>query len=486
MPTPVSLLALALAGCSSPGEPVAPTTLDQAFERAATDYDVPRDLLVSISWAQTRLRDRAGAEAVDGGVSIMHLQADGDAPSLDRAAELLGEDPDDLVLDPVLSVRGAAAILRQWADEQGQLQGQPVDELQEWFPVVARYAGASDEQVSLGFADQVFDLMQWGFLAQASTGDWLEVRPHEMAWRTNWQAISGSALATQYVAASSSNYTNGSRTSVSQIVIHTMEGSYSGSISWLQNPAAGASAHYCVRSSDGEITQMVDEEDTAWHAGHWETNQASIGIEHEGYVSDPGTWYTDAMYRSSAALVRDIADRYGIPKDRDHIIGHNEVPGCAYSGGGGSSCHTDPGTGWDWDYFMSLVNESSAGGGSVSTLLPDGPKAGTFEVTAVSARLGQEDRCTGSLSGSATNGNLYLSATCVGERNPDQGELRIAWSGASMGTDISGSVVVDGYSDPWAGTIGADGSVTASMAGAKDLGGDVGVVTYYATIRVLP
>jgi hypothetical protein len=61
------------------------------------------------------------------------------------------------------------------------------------------------------------------------------------------------------------------------------------------------SSHYVVRSSDGQITQMVAEKDTAWHARS--ANPYSIGIEHEGYVDQP-SWFTDAMYRSSAALTR--------------------------------------------------------------------------------------------------------------------------------------------------------------------------------------
>ena len=53
---------------------------------------------------------------------------------------------------------------------------------------------------------------------------------------------------------------------VEGVVIHSMFGSYSGSIQWFKNPNAKASAHYCIRS-DGEITLTVREQDTAWHAG---------------------------------------------------------------------------------------------------------------------------------------------------------------------------------------------------------------------------
>jgi hypothetical protein len=107
-----------------------------------------------------------------------------------------------------------------------------------------------------------------------------------------------------------------------------------------------------VRSGDGAITQSVRDKDVAWHAGNWSYNTQSIGIEHEGYINQ-ASWFTDTMYRSSAALTRHLCDKYRIPKDRAHIIGHIEVPGAD---------HTDPGPHWNWNYYMRLV----AGGWSTT------------------------------------------------------------------------------------------------------------------------
>jgi peptidoglycan hydrolase-like protein with peptidoglycan-binding domain len=45
-----------------------------------------------------------------------------------------------------------------------------------------------------------------------------------------------------------------------------------------------------------------------------------------------------------------IARRYGIPVDRAHIVGHNELPG---------TDHSDPGPTWNWNYYMSLVRGCS-------------------------------------------------------------------------------------------------------------------------------
>lgn len=129
------------------------------------------------------------------------------------------------------------------------------------------------------------------------------------------------------------------------MIIHVTQGSYAGTISWFQNPTSEVSAHYVIRSSDGQITQTVRDRDTAYHAKN--SNASALGIEHEGFVDDP-SWFTDAMYRSSAALTRTLCDTYGIPKDRTHIIGHSEAPG---------SDHTDPGKYWDWNLYMGYVED---------------------------------------------------------------------------------------------------------------------------------
>jgi N-acetyl-anhydromuramyl-L-alanine amidase AmpD len=158
----------------------------------------------------------------------------------------------------------------------------------------------------------------------------------------------------------SGNYTVGrGGNSVQYVIVHVVQGSYSGCISWFKNPSAKVSAHYVV-SKGGSITQMVHESDTAWHAGNWSYNQRSIGIEHEGYVSDPS--FPDAMYRSSADLVKAICNRHGIPKDRQHVIGHVEVPGAT---------HTDPGPNWDWDTFMGYVRDRDSSFGTAPVVEAD-------------------------------------------------------------------------------------------------------------------
>ncbi|CAN5126719.1 hypothetical protein BH09BAC5_BH09BAC5_23080 [soil metagenome] len=167
-------------------------------------------------------------------------------------------------------------------------------------------------------------------------------------------------------AAASCNYSVGRSSPVLAVTIYDIEGSYAGAISWFQNCNASVSAHYVVRSSDGQITQMVSEANKAWHVGS--ENPYTIGIEHEGYANQNG-WYTNAMYTASAALCLDICNSgYGInpirvawwpwahttyynvstiPGSCTKIKGHQHFP---------NQTHTDPGPNWDWNYFYMLIN----------------------------------------------------------------------------------------------------------------------------------
>ncbi|WP_371483063.1 N-acetylmuramoyl-L-alanine amidase [Kitasatospora sp. NBC_00315] len=155
------------------------------------------------------------------------------------------------------------------------------------------------------------------------------------------------------------NYSVGNRPddgdAIQYIVIHDTEGGFDGSIATFQNPSTQASAHYIVRSSDGHVSQLVATKDVAWHAGNKTVNMHSIGIEHEGYAfpTTKPTWYSEQLYQSSATLTRYLAGRFNVPLDRQHIIGHDDVPGPTESAISGM--HWDPGTFWDWNHYMDLL-----------------------------------------------------------------------------------------------------------------------------------
>ena len=175
-------------------------------------------------------------------------------------------------------------------------------------------------------------------------------------------------------AASASNYTASRSAAVSAVTIHTAQGSYAGTISWFKNASAQVSAHYVIRSSDGQVTQMVRNADTAWHVRN--QNSYTLGIEHEGYI-DNSSWYTNAMYESSAALVRSFCSTYsaiscasaysGASSSGINVLATSvKIKGHQHYSG---QTHTDPGINWNWSKYYALLNPGSGGGTGTVTYL---------------------------------------------------------------------------------------------------------------------
>lgn len=172
-------------------------------------------------------------------------------------------------------------------------------------------------------------------------------------------------------AAASCNYTTGrGGVQISSVTIHYTQGSYAGSIAWFKNCASKVSAHYIIRSFDGQVTQMVWESDKAWHVGA--ANSYTVGIEHEA-MGDIVSYFTSSMYQASAGLVRDICTRRNINPHRvfyrDTLDDGTVLNDGVHSLGGATACtqirghqhypsqtHTDPGQHWDWNLYYKLVN----------------------------------------------------------------------------------------------------------------------------------
>lgn len=137
------------------------------------------------------------------------------------------------------------------------------------------------------------------------------------------------------------NFTDKNDTSKNKyIVIH-----YFGGLSTAKNLAsywagtyAGASAHYAV-GHEGEIFQIVEDDDIAWHCGassykHAECrNTNSIGIEMAVRKKNTATmlatdkdWYfEEATINAAVELTRLLMQKYGIAAD--HVIRHYDVTG---------------------------------------------------------------------------------------------------------------------------------------------------------------
>lgn len=386
--------------------------LQADFAQASQEFGVPENVLLAVSYNQTRWENHDGKVSAQGGYGVMHLTTSVEAQdgrgdgktrkvqitansTLDEASGDLKTDAQTLKKDDAQNIRGAASIL---ATDAKQLNnGQLPSSVDGWYAAVAKYSGATTTEDAQDFADDVYNTMQKGASRKTDDGQQVTLRPSNVSsrhgdmgrlhLRHRVQSQDGVecpiGLNCRFVPAAYAsddandktnygNYDSANRPKdmkINQIVIHDTEGSYDSAISEFQSPTAYVSAHYVIRSSDGAITQMVPTKDVAWHAGNWYTNMHSIGIEHEGFAAAGATWYTEAMYNSSAKLVRYLADKYHIPLDRQHIIGHEEVP--APLPGNVAGMHTDPGPFFDWRHYMDLLHspiasQDKSGGNAVT------------------------------------------------------------------------------------------------------------------------
>ncbi|MEV3988788.1 peptidoglycan recognition family protein [Streptomyces sp. NPDC049837] len=395
------------------GRPPASGALQRDFAAAAAEYGVPQSVLLAVSYLQSRWDGHGGAPSVTGGYGPMHLtdartalasaphhshgaeDARGDAsrsakhvadaelpePSalpprlrtLDRAAELSGLSPERLRTSTSANIRGGAALLAAAQRELGHpASGDPGD----WYGAVARYSGADDTATATTYADDVYDIIRSGERRTTDSGQVVSLAADPGVVPETAQATglglrtartSGTecprTVACEWIPAPYEEFGEGdygnhdkadrpASQSVDYIVVHDTEATWDVTLQLVQDPEY-VSWHYSLRSSDGHIAQHVPLKDVGWHAGNWYVNAKSVGLEHEGFLVSPDAWYTEAMYRTSARLVRYLAKRYGVPLDRQHILGHDNVPGPTAATVRGM--HTDPGPYWDWAHYFELL-----------------------------------------------------------------------------------------------------------------------------------
>lgn len=110
---------------------------------------------------------------------------------------------------------------------------------------------------------------------------------------------------------------------------------------------------------DDRIAGVVPEEYRAWSLADEYWDSVSLTIETANETGAPGWTISEASYHSLAKVVADWCERYDIPLDREHVIGHREV----HSKHGGSYATACPG-GIDLDRVVRDAKAlSSTGGG---------------------------------------------------------------------------------------------------------------------------
>lgn len=124
------------------------------------------------------------------------------------------------------------------------------------------------------------------------------------------------------------NYQPGRTQPVEYIVVH-YTGNWSdtakNNADYFARTVTGTSAHYFV--DEEAVWQSVREEDTAWHCGSSQPvhpacrNANSIGVE----MCNSAGGVPPAVRDRTAALVRELMDKYGVPAER--VLRHYDVTG---------------------------------------------------------------------------------------------------------------------------------------------------------------
>ncbi|MBW8804569.1 MAG: N-acetylmuramoyl-L-alanine amidase [Catenulisporales bacterium] len=389
------------------------TTRQAAFAAAAAEFGVPLPILLSVSYNESLWEAHGGKPSFAGGYGPMNLtnltQDDLNragfsssfrtpdllkAPALHTAAEaaaLAGIDVATAEADDAQNIRAGAALLASYEKQYNHGILPPTRDLPGWTVAVARYSEATETKIAQVFADDVYATIRTGQTVTTQDGQTLSLPSRPWVFdQTNAAARLGlvsvvppadpvhdpaQLTAPECPADISCSYSpNGyyqldpndassygahdpanrpATTDIRYITLHDNEETNDGTLWLFHDPSYFASAHYEVRSEDGHVTQMMPTKDIAWDSANESFYQHSIGIEQEGYALTGATWYSEAMYRSTAALVRYLAAKYGIPLDRQHILGHDDIPGSSNTRI--PTQHWDPGPYWNWSHFMDLL-----------------------------------------------------------------------------------------------------------------------------------
>lgn len=366
--------------------------------------DLPKGILETVSYNNTHMRhltadEPESCQGLPRAYSLMGLILDGKNyfnENLNRVADLSGITATDIMNDPQMAALAYAKAFKLLMDQKiiASVERTTEVSLSILADVFAELTEIPDSGLVNGFARDCQLYSYLNFMNDAAMADQFNFPVYhfnlaDFFGNDRFKVLSASKIAftdegikgdgfiypspmqsrsAQYGPAiwnpaSSCNYSSRAGTAVSAITIHTIQGTYAGAISWAQNCASSVSYHYVIRSSDGQITQMVDETLKAWHVGS--ENPYTIGYEHEGYVTD-ASWYTTAMYNASADLSRDICSSgYGINPLRTYFgpssTGTDVIGSCTKIKGHQHypyQTHTDPGINWNWERYYKLINNA--------------------------------------------------------------------------------------------------------------------------------
>lgn len=333
-------------------------TMERYFLEASSEFNVPLDLLrviaqVENNWTQI-------GPSIDKGWGVMHLVENSYCQTLTEASQLLNLDAQILKDDAQQNIRGMAALMNEKAKEKRA----ELLEIADWFEIVKSCTGLYSDELAESQAKRYYDVLNQGNVSSTLWGEKIMLKPvsTDISKYLNpnnpYLFPSKENQSLDYPPAISNltpcNFAEGRNHEIDAWVNHWVGvGTYAGAISWFHNCDAEVSAHFVIRSSDGEITQVVSVANTAWHcgaSGYPYNNSRSIGVEHEATAANPELWNSMPMLTASAQMASYFCDEFGIPKTMSlpGIRGHNQMPGT------NTAC---PGN-LPWFTWMSLLDEN--------------------------------------------------------------------------------------------------------------------------------
>ncbi len=144
----------------------------EKFARIGQEMGVPSDVLAAVAFAETRWEhlkwpDGETASPENGrprGYGVMFLQ-DNDhfGHSLIEAAKLIGKTPDELKEDPEMNIRGAAALLKKYYDENPKPDFAEPEQIESWYNAIIKYCGIPQPFLSHSHALNCYINMSKGY-----------------------------------------------------------------------------------------------------------------------------------------------------------------------------------------------------------------------------------------------------------------------------------------------------------------------------------
>lgn len=148
-----------------------------AFDEAGSEFNVPPELLKAIAVVESQGEHRSGSSSGDKGPrGVMNLRESEERDTLVEAAELLGMQPRQLVVDPFQNIRGAAAVLRRHY-ERAQAAAPDTNG---WIVALTYYSGLPEEE-ALRYAALIKAVLTEGAHQPVSSGGSIEVPPGKHA-----------------------------------------------------------------------------------------------------------------------------------------------------------------------------------------------------------------------------------------------------------------------------------------------------------------